>query len=197
MKLVAFSDLHCDLAAARAIVGAAGDADVVIGAGDFATMGTGAAGVFAVLRGLTCPFIYVHGNHDDPFALAELAWDGAHFLHGNSVAIAGVTFYGVGGETPLSNDADWNIGQSEDAMTGLLAGCPKGAVLVSHAPPLGVCDLQRGGGHEGSAAILACVEDRQSTHVLCGHIHNAWGMRGQVGPSQVANLGPAPVVFTL
>lgn len=197
MKLIAVSDLHRDLDAAHAVVAAARDADVVIGAGDFATKGVGAAAVFDVLHALKCPFIYVHGNHDNPAELAGLAWAGSHFLHGSGVEIAGVYFYGVGGETPVRNDADWNVGQSEGVMTQLLAECPMGAVLVTHAPPFGLCDVQKGGTHDGSAAILACVEAKQPRHVLCGHIHAAWGMRGLVGPSQVANIGPEPVEFTL
>ena len=35
MKILAFSDLHCDLEAAQRIVAASGPADVVVGAGDF------------------------------------------------------------------------------------------------------------------------------------------------------------------
>lgn len=100
MKIVAFSDLHRDIAAARAMVEAARDADVVVGAGDFGTVCQGVGEVLDVLRGLRCPFVFVHGNHDDVSAM--VAWDGAHFLHGSGVVIAGIPFYGVGGETPMS-----------------------------------------------------------------------------------------------
>lgn len=193
MKIVAFSDLHRNVAVARAVVEAARDVDVVVGAGDFATRAMGAQDVFAVLRELVCPFVFVHGNHDD---LSDMvAWEGAHSLHGTGVVIAGVPFFGVGGETPVTNAAPWNQGQAEADMAQLLTGCPEGAVLVTHAPPLGVCDAQPGEAHEGSAAILTCVERVQPKLVICGHIHAAWGMRGQVGQSAVANVGPKPVAF--
>ena len=41
MKLLAFSDLHVDVAAARALVESGRVADLVIGAGDFAQMHDG------------------------------------------------------------------------------------------------------------------------------------------------------------
>ncbi len=36
MKILAFSDVHCDHAACEALVAVAGQADLIIGAGDFA-----------------------------------------------------------------------------------------------------------------------------------------------------------------
>ena len=41
MKLLLFSDLHCDTAAARRLVELAGDVDVVVGAGDFGNVRRG------------------------------------------------------------------------------------------------------------------------------------------------------------
>ena len=196
MRILAFSDLHRDVAAARAIVDAAEKVDVVVGAGDFATRGEGAADTLAALRDLACPFVLVHGNHDDPDALRELldGWTAAHLLHGTGVAIAGTTFFGLGGEVPVRNDVPWNSGLSEEEAASLLDACPSGAVLVTHTPPLGHCDRQRDGAHEGSAAVLECVERTRPSHVLCGHIHHAWGTRSAVEPTLIANIGPVPVI---
>ena len=71
------------------------------------------------------------------------------------------------------------------------SGCPEGAVLVVHSPPLGHCDQSSAGDHLGSAAIAAAIESKQPPLAVCGHIHEAWGERSQVGPTQVANLGPS------
>ena len=196
LRLLAFSDLHRDVAVARAIVDAARNVDVVVGAGDFATRGEGASDTLAVLRNLHCPLVLVHGNHDDPDELRRLTadWTDAHLLHGKGVEIGDTTFFGLGGEVPMRNDAVWNAGMSEDEATALLRDCPEGCVLVTHNPPLGHCDVQRDGSHEGSEAILECVRRTRPSHVLCGHIHHAWGMRSTLGRSAVANIGPRPIV---
>ena len=89
MRILAFSDLHRDRAAAQALRDAATGADVVVGAGDFATRGEGLEDTFAVLREVAVPIVLVAGNHDD---LAEMRsamsdWRQPHLLHGNGVVI--------------------------------------------------------------------------------------------------------------
>ncbi|MEM9028130.1 MAG: metallophosphoesterase family protein [Pseudomonadota bacterium] len=193
MRILAFSDLHRDAAAARAIVDASRDADVVVGAGDFATQGVGASDTFSILRAISKPVVLVHGNHDDPDELAAFAEarTNRHYLNGSAITIGEVAFFGLGGEVPERNQAAWNAGLSEAKAGQLLAACPHDVVLVCHTPPLGHCDTQRDGTHEGSAAILACVERTRPSHVLCGHIHNSWGARSKVHSTLVHNVGPA------
>ena len=50
MQLLLFSDVHCDTAAARRIVQQSASADIVIGAGDFATCRRGLQDTIDVLR---------------------------------------------------------------------------------------------------------------------------------------------------
>lgn len=123
---------------ARAVVDAAGDADVVIGAGDFATCSVHASDTLDVLRALRCPLILVHGNHDDPHDLHRLTedWSSAHLLHGKAIAIDGVTFFGLGGEVPVRSDTPWNANETAAAAAALLADCPSRAILIAHTPLL-------------------------------------------------------------
>ena len=55
MKILAFSDLHRDVEAACRIVEASVEADVIVGAGDFATGGEGASDTLGVLRAVKFP----------------------------------------------------------------------------------------------------------------------------------------------
>ena len=50
MKILAFSDVHCDLGVCAALVAAAEAADLVIGAGDFARVHRGLAECMAALE---------------------------------------------------------------------------------------------------------------------------------------------------
>lgn len=193
MRVLAFSDLHRDAAMAKAIVAAAAGADLVVGAGDFATMRRGLADTIDVLRALAVPTILVAGNHDrlDDLRAACMGWSGAHVLHDETVTIGNVPVYALGFEIANVDRGPWNsqIGEAEAAAA--LAHCPEGALLVTHAPPHGVADLQKNGLHEGSHALRSAIETRRPRLNLCGHIHNAWGQRGVIAGCPVHNLGPS------
>ena len=192
MKVLAFSDLHRDVDAVQRIVAESQQADVIIGAGDFATCGLGAEDTLSVLKTLNMPVIMVSGNHDNTGALLELCddWENGHLLHGTGIAIDGVEFFGLGDAVPERHDEDWNQSLTEDVAAEMLQACPVGAVLVTHTPPFGYCDLQRNGAHEGSVAICNSIKTRQPILNLCGHIHNSWNTTAMVGNTQVYNLGP-------
>lgn len=64
MKLLLFSDLHIDAAAATRIVKLAGEVDVVIGAGDFANLRHGLSTCIEILRQINKPSVLVPGNNE-------------------------------------------------------------------------------------------------------------------------------------
>jgi Icc-related predicted phosphoesterase len=66
---------------------------------------------------------------------------------------------------------------------------------VVHSPPRGHVDQSGAGDHLGSTAILEAIERTRPRLAVCGHIHESWGARSQVGPTQIANLGPSGTWF--
>ena len=193
MRILAFSDLHRDRDAAREIVDAARDADVVVGAGDFATRGVGLGDTMDLLRAVTVPMVLVAGNHDDLDELRNACGnsDAVHVLHGGGVVIGGISFFGLGFEIPAgARDEPWNQRLDEAEAARLLRACPPSAVLVTHSPPFGCADIQGNGAHEGSHAIRDAVVSTNPRLHLCGHIHHAWGTSGIIGECRVRNLGP-------
>lgn len=196
MRLLAFSDLHRDLEAARSLAARSGDFDVVIAAGDFASMHEGLAETIEALAAIETPTILVPGNNETDDALREATsgWEAATVLHGESVEIAGTTFFGLGAGVPTT-PWEWSFDLSDEEAEEMLEPCPEGAVLVVHSPPQGHCDRSSGGDHLGSHAILDTIARRRPPLAVCGHIHEAWGERSQVGPTEIANLGPAGAEF--
>ncbi len=200
MKIVAFSDIHCDVEMTEKIVEACADADVLVGAGDFAVHGNGLRDTIDVLKTVNVPTVLVSGNHDYAIELESLCaeWDLGHFLHGTAVEIDNVSFFGLGAEIPDRTFADWSDGMSEHSASQLLSRCPEDAILVTHTPPYGCsADLQMDGTHEGSRAIRAVVERKQPQLCLCGHIHFSWGASETIGKTIVHNLGPKVNVFEI
>ncbi len=197
-RLLLFSDLHRDAQAARSLVASATGADVLVGAGDFATTRRGLADVIDVLREVEKPCVLVPGNSesDDELRAACRGWEGAHVLHGSRVDLEGLTFFGLGAGVPVTPFGAWSFDLTEDAAERLLAPCPTGAVLVSHSPPFGLVDTSRGR-HLGSRAVRAAIDRVGPPLVVCGHIHESWGQRAEVDGTLVVNAGPAGTFVTV
>ena len=66
MKLLLFSDLHCSVSAARHLVAQAEQADILVGAGDFATARRNLSLTIDILREIDKPAVLVPGNSETP-----------------------------------------------------------------------------------------------------------------------------------
>jgi Icc-related predicted phosphoesterase len=191
VKLLAFSDLHCDLDQARELVERSSEADVVIAAGDFAKIHDGLEETIGALSGISKPTIVIPGNNETEDALRAACegWDAATVLHGQGTEIDGTQFYGLGAGVPVT-PWDWSFDLDEEQAGERLADCPEGAVLVVHSPPKGHCDQSGEGDHLGSEAVLDAIEEKQPRLAVCGHIHESWGAESKLGPTEIINLGP-------
>jgi len=191
VKLLAFSDLHRDLGQAERLVEMSAEADVVIGAGDFASVHEGLDETIAALAPIAAPTVLVPGNNETEYALREATagWSVATVLHGGGTSIEGVEFFGLGAGVPVT-PWDWSFDLDDEAATALLAPCPGDAVLVLHSPPQGHCDSAGGDNHFGSPALRAAIEEKRPRLAVCGHIHESWGCQSQIGATPIHNLGP-------
>jgi Icc-related predicted phosphoesterase len=191
MKLLAFSDLHRDVDRARELVNRSAEADVVIAAGDFASVHEGLEEMIGVLAGIETQTVLVPGNNETEDALRSACegWEAATVLHGEGVELAGEHFFGLGAGVPVT-PWDWRFDLDEAAAEERLARCPEGAVLVVHSPPRGHCDQSGSGEHLGSEAVLRAIERKRPRLAVCGHIHESWGEEATIGRTRVVNLGP-------
>lgn len=190
MRILAFSDLHRDLAQGAKLVEMSAEADVVVGAGDFASVHEGLEKTIAALATIAKPTVLVPGNNEtvDALRAAAAGWSGATVLHGEGTTIDGVEFFGLGAGIPVT-PWDWSFDLDDEAASAMLAACPQGAVLVLHSPPKDHCD-SAGGGNFGSPALLQAIEAKHPRLAVCGHIHESWGCESRIGPTPVRNLGP-------
>lgn len=191
VKLLAFSDLHRDLGQAAELVAMSAEADVVIGAGDFASVHEGLDETIDALTGIEAPTVLVPGNNETEDALREAAavWSAATVLHGGGTTIDGIEFYGLGAGVPVT-PWGWSFDLDDEAAAAMLDSCPEGAILVLHSPPQGHCDANGSGDHFGSPALLRAIEEKAPRLAVCGHIHESWGCESRIGNSPVRNLGP-------
>jgi Icc-related predicted phosphoesterase len=199
MRLLLFSDLHCDAAAARRIVERSAAVDVLVGAGDFASVRRGIDVCIAVLRAIPKPAVLVPGNNESLDELREAcrSWQHAHVLHGTGMAIDGIQFYGLGGGVPVTPFGPWSFDFTEEQASQLLADCPTGCVLVSHSPPKGVVDKSSSGRSLGSTAVLEAIRSKRPALVVCGHIHESAGQVASLDGTPVVNAGPDGLDWSL
>src|SRR4051794_39441391 len=122
MRILAFSDLHRDLGQASKLVDRSSEADVVIAAGDFASVHEGLEETIGALRRITVPTVLVPGNNETEDALrgACEGWDAATVLHGQGTEIEGTRFFGLGAGIPItpwvwSFDPDEEDGAAQQA----------------------------------------------------------------------------------
>lgn len=190
MKLLAFSDLHCDKAAAAALVDAAAIADLVIGAGDFASVHRGLARTMDAIRPFEDKAIYIPGNNETLDALQ--AATSAPVLHGGTLQVGGITIAGIGAAIPPLPPLPWKSWDLTEAEAeALLAPITKADILITHSPPQGIADRLDDGRRIGSTAVRRAIERLQPQYVFCGHIHGCWGEHGTIGASAIYNLGPS------
>jgi Icc-related predicted phosphoesterase len=191
MRILAFSDLHRDLEQGAKLVEMSAEADVVIGAGDFASVHEGLEETIGALAGIETPTVLVPGNNETADALrsAAASWSAATVLHGEGTTIDGTEFFGLGAGIPVT-PWEWSFDLDDDDATEMLAGCPEDAVLVLHSPPRDHCDSAGDGTHFGSPALLRAIEEKRPRLAVCGHIHESWGCESEIGSTPVRNLGP-------
>lgn len=209
MNIFCFSDLHRDRDAARALVDKATEADLVIGAGDFANQHQGLSDTLEILREIEKPTILVPGNGEtfDELREAASSWKSATVLHGSGWPLhtdAGeVAVWGVGGGIPVTPFGDWSYDFDEQQADELLAGCEQffshgdGCILVVHSPPIDTVDHDSSGRIRGSQSIREYVERCQPDLVVCGHIHSDWEKQTRLNDSLVLNAGPRGVLINL
>ena len=188
MRLLAFSDIHRDLRQAGRLAERAGEVDVFVGAGDFASIHRGLEELIDMLVVVETPTILVPGNNETEDALraACQGWSAARVLHGEGTEIDDVPFYGLGAGIPTT-PWPWSFDLTEEEAAEQLAACPDGGVLVVHSPPKGHVDGPR---HFGSEAILRAIEEKQPRLAVCGHVHESAGEEALIGATRVVNLGP-------
>jgi uncharacterized protein len=199
MKLLLFSDLHCNVAAAERLVERARGVDVAIGAGDFGQVRRRVGVCIDVLRDLPCPAVVVPGNNEslDELRDACRGWETVRVLHGTGVTIGGVNFFGLGGGVPVTPFGAWSYDFSEEQAASLLKDFPAGGVLVSHSPPKGCLDVDGGGESRGSTAVRDLILTKKPALVVCGHIHACAGRTETFHGTTVVNAGPGGVTVEI
>ncbi|MCB2137533.1 MAG: serine/threonine protein phosphatase, partial [Rhodobacteraceae bacterium] len=175
---------------------AAGSADLIIGAGDFASRRTGLAAFVAPFDAVAAKSVFVAGNNETVDELR--AETSVPVLHGQCVTIGGIRIAGLGAAVPPLPPLPWgSFDLTEAGAEVLLDEIEAADILICHSPPKGFCDRHGTLGPIGSTAVLRAAKRLAPRYLLCGHVHDDWGARGHIGGTEVANLGPEGAWFEI
>lgn len=195
MRIVATSDWHGSLP------GNIPDGDVLVIAGDTLTLDHRIEAQREQFQTRLVPFlealphervVLVAGNHDFLFDDSQ-PWHDAlpakvTYLRDEAVEIAGLRFWGA----PWSRFLEgWVFMEHEEQLASRWAVIPAGTdVLVVHGPPFGSLDTTTprfGSVNVGSPSLREWIERHQPRAVVCGHIHECFGV-DRIGATAVYNV---------
>ena len=121
------SDLHRDLERAASLVERPEEVDVVIGAGDFASVHRGLEEIDRRSPGSARPRCSCRATTRPTPLSARPARTGppTTVLHGDGAEVDGTAFFGLGAGVPVT-PWDWSFDLTEEEAEANLAGCPRG-----------------------------------------------------------------------
>jgi Icc-related predicted phosphoesterase len=125
---------------------------------------------------LGCPVAFVPGNHDLRKTATDI--DGCN-CDGRIVEVAGLRIAGFGGAGPgrFGFPYEWDEPEADVALRALLDDASPPDILISHTPPARTgLDRTSRGEHVGSESVRRWTAIARPKLVVCGHIHEAWGV---------------------
>jgi len=196
LKLIALSDLHKSLAAAKAAAQriSTEHPNAVLVSGDISHGDLEeAASLLETLSTAGVSVFFVPGNMDSP-KLSDWSKGSIKNLHGRCESFESYALLGLGGSvyTPFNTPLEFNEAEVSQILNQAASGCGSGRlILVSHCPPRGIkLDKTRMGIHAGSHSVRQFIESRKPVLVVSGHVHEAQGI-DNLGATVIVNPGPA------
>ncbi|PIU63143.1 hypothetical protein COS83_01145 [archaeon CG07_land_8_20_14_0_80_38_8] len=199
MRILAASDLHSNKKKAEKLAKKAvkEKVDLVLLGGDIIEMGS-TEGMIKPFKKAGIEVLMVHGNHDDPTDIDFLSkkyGKGVYNLHSYYKEFDNVVIIGAGGTdfTPfgLSNKDLFA------RITDKIKSTKKKTIILAHEPPFETKLDDLGWMNVGSREMRKLIENYNPDLVLCGHIHEKFGLTDYIGKTKIINTGSDGVIIDL
>ena len=191
MKILAFVDLHGSMGVLKKLASVAKKEKVeyIVCAGDITIFSENMQQIVSKLDELGIPVIMTHGNHEEESTLRRVCerTKNVKFLHKEVLETNGYVFMVYGGGGFSIKDPGFEK-WSNQAMKKISEG--KKIILVTHAPPYGtkldlILDQSA-----GSKSIRQFIKLVQPKLVICGHLHENFGIKDRIDKTRIINPGP-------
>ncbi|RJP85128.1 MAG: hypothetical protein C4518_17370 [Desulfobacteraceae bacterium] len=159
--------------------------DVVVVAGDIISY-LHPEKTFAQLNAMSLPVLMVRGNSDPGYIEKHFEkFSNLASLHLNRVTVKSIAFTGLSGTIPLPFRNRVRF-REKNLMKRVYPMIDSQTIVVVHPPPWGVLDQVMGRFHSGSKMVREIVEKTRPKLLICGHIHEAAGVKA-IGRTTVVN----------
>lgn len=191
MKILAFSDVHSDEKALKALEKKAKRADILVCAGDFTYFEMGMKRILGKLNSFGKKLILIHGNHEEPFNVKVMSRNLKNivYVHKKLHRQGNYVFVGHGGEGFALTSADF-----EKFAKKLKFRKSDRIILVSHQPPHGT-KLDFIWAHHGNKSYRKFILAKKPVLAICGHLHETAGRKDRLGRTTLLNAGEKGVII--
>ncbi|MAF99239.1 MAG: hypothetical protein CMH61_01370 [Nanoarchaeota archaeon] len=187
MKLLAFSDLHEDYTILKKLIKRAKskEIDIIVCAGDFTSMGSGMKKIMNQLDTIGKPVLIIHGNHESPEQVEELAKKSSHitFLHKTHYKFKNIIFLGYGGDGFSLKDQEFR----KIARKWRTQFKDKKVVLTTHGPANGTKIDVIDGRHVGNKDYRDFIHRTKPLLAISGHLHETMGIKQKIDDTMFIN----------
>lgn len=197
MKILAASDLHSDSKIAEKLAKKAkkNNVDLVLLGGDIIEMGSEGKGIIGPFKKEGIEVLMVHGNHDqftDIEFLSKKYGKGIYNLHSYYKEFDDAVVFGAGG-------IEWGFDLKNEGLTPFKNKWNKfknkKKIVLTHEPPFNTKLDDLGWTKAGSHSLRNFIETYNPDLVLCGHIHETFGLTDKLNKTKIINVGTKGVIF--
>ena len=190
IRILASTDLHEDFDAIKKIIKYSHLADVVVVAGDLSNFGSRLRKVLTELNKCKRPVLIIPGNHEDEIELAKESADLSKIfnIHKSYYLIKNTLFIGFGGDGFSRFNREFrDIRPFFESI--IKKKKPEKIVFVTHAPPYNTKLDKLYDEHIGVVDFSDFIKKQKPDLVICGHIHENFGISETIGKTRLINPG--------
>ncbi len=202
LRILAFSDLHGNEAAMKALARKAKKADVIICAGDFTVFENNILRIMRMLDGFGKHVLLVNGNHEDETLVTEICNRLSNLKNLNKRMLLdknfpNLVFVGHGGEgfDLVSRDFE-NFARKAIPRIKKLKKEGREVIFVTHQPPHNT-KLDYIWAHHGNKSYSRFDREVQPLLHVCGHLHETQGKHDRIKKTLIINPGPKGEVIKI
>ncbi len=197
MKILAFTDLHTDKNILKELDDKVKDADLLVCTGDIAWLGHGAEEMIEYFDSWNKPMLLIHGNHEFEEDIEESCKksNNIEFLHKKIIIKEKVMFIGWGGDWYNQVSQDFEIWIEENLER--IKNHKGKIILMVHMPVFNTKQDFIHGAHRGNASYRAIIERLNPDLVFCGHFHETFHIKDNIGNALIVNPGQDGELFEL
>ena len=190
IRILASTDLHEDFNAVNKIIKYSYLADVVVIAGDLSNFGSRLREILIELNRCKSPVLVVPGNHEDEEDLAKKSADLSNIfnIHKSYYLIKNTLFIGFGGDGFSKFNREFR--DIEPFFESIIKKKKhEKIVFVTHAPPYNTRLDKLYNEHIGVVDFSDFIKKQKPDLVICGHIHENFGVSEAIGKIRLINPG--------